>query len=49
VESNLQKAGDIPSQQIKLLIDGDDIETSAFGINYGAAFHIGLKRRPIYC
>ena len=46
VESNLDQAGDIPSQDIKLLIDEDDVETSAFGILYAVSLISFLQARP---
>ena len=46
VKSNSSQAGDIPSQQIRLLIDEDDIETSAFGILYSVSLLSFLQARP---
>lgn len=46
VESKLNQVGDIPSQQIKLLIDEDDVETSAFGIMYSVSLISFLQARP---
>ena len=46
VESKSNQVGDIPSQQIKLLIDEDDVETSAFGIMYSVSLISFLQGRP---
>lgn len=46
VESNSSQLGDIPSQQIKLLIDEDDVEISAFGILYSVSLLSFLQARP---
>ena len=46
VESNSSQVAEIPSQQIKLLIDEDDVETSAFGILYSVGLLSFLQARP---
>jgi hypothetical protein len=46
VESNSDQVGDIPNQQIRLLIDEDDVETSAFGILYSVTLLSFLQARP---
>ena len=46
VESNSDQVGEIPSQDIKLLIDEDDVETSAFGILYALSLISFLQARP---
>ena len=46
VESNFDQVGDIPSQDIKLLIDEDDVEISAFGILYAVSLISFLQARP---
>ena len=47
VESNSSQAGgDISFQQIRLLIDEDDVEISAFGILYSVSLLSFLQARP---
>ncbi len=46
VELNSSQVGDIPTQQIRLLIDEDDVETSAFGILYSVSLLSFLQARP---
>jgi len=46
VESKSDQVAGIPSQQIKLLIDEDDIETAAFGIMYSISLVSFLQARP---
>jgi hypothetical protein len=46
IESCSNQIADIPAQQIKLLIDEDDVETSAFGIMYSVSLLSFLQGRP---
>ena len=46
VDSCLNQIADIPSQKIKILIDEDDVETSAFGIMYSISLLSFLQGRP---
>jgi len=46
VDSRSDLAGDIPSQYIKLQIDEEDVETSAFGILYAVSLISFLQARP---
>ena len=46
VSSCLNQIADIPSQEIKIQIDEDEVETSAFGIMYSISLLSFLQGRP---
>ena len=46
VDSCLNQSADIPSQEIKIQIDEDEVETSAFGIMYSISLLSFLQGRP---
>lgn len=46
VDSCLSQTDDIPSQEIKIQIDEDEVETSAFGIMYSISLLSFLQGRP---